>query len=377
MSGLTKDILAPAQPPGTRPLWRWKPGPRVGVCLLFLSAFAVVSSGLSLFLRATSPEPEIDMMSEKMRVLAADAQGFDTVFLGTSRTLYHIVPDEVESAAAAAGCSGLGVFNLGVYAMTGVEQDWMLRRVLENRSEGLKRIVLEPPLPEYRSVGEIITSRSRFFHGPENHGDALNSIWSYGESVPKRVFRVGMYALGAAYDLSGVGRASARMFPPLAAETFPGMNMSEDGFEALDEVTSDDITARHEEFLANPEKVRSQLELYGNPSPNIDARAAYMADKLRQIRDAGVEPVLFISPDLMELDRTPQTGEKVREMAPNIPVLNFNRPDQYPALFDTSLWHDFSHFNREGATRLSREVGAELCRAIGANSEASDLHAVR
>lgn len=358
-------------------LARLAPGPRVGVSLLFLLAFAVVSSSLSLFIRATSPEPEIAMLTRKMSTVAANAQAYDTIFLGTSRTLYHIIPDEVEAAAAEAGCENINVFNLGVFAMTGVEQDWVLRRLLENRSDNLQRIVLEPPLPEFRHFREITTDRSRFFHGPENYSDAIDSISSFGESVPKRLFRAGMYVLGAAYDLSGVGLASARVFPPAEEDNFPGMSMAEDGFEALDEVTSADIEARHQEFLNDEAKAHAQLALYGNPSPNIDARAAYITTKLRRIQAAGIDPVLFVSPDLMEIDRTPQTGEAVRQLAPDVPVLNFNRPDEHPELFDLGLWHDFSHFNRAGATRLSREVGAELCRTMPVKSEADDLHAVR
>lgn len=353
------------------------PGKRVGVSLLFLLAFAIVSSCISLVMRATSPEPEIDMLSKKLRTVAENAQSYDTIFLGTSRTLYHVIPAEVEAAAAENGCTGLGVFNLGVYAMTGVEQDWVLRRLLETRADNLQRIVLEPPLPEFRYVREITTDRSRFFHGPDNHADAIASISSYGESLPKRVFRAGMYLLGTAYDMSGVGLAAARVFPPPEKDTFPTMSMAEDGFEALDEVTSDDIEARHQEFLDDQEKARAQLDLYGRPSPNIDARAAYMTKKLRRIQAAGVEPVLFVSPDLMEIDRTPQTGEAVARLAPDIPVLNFNRPDAYPELFEMNLWHDFSHYNRAGATKLSRAIGVELCRSISNQSQADGLHAIR
>lgn len=358
-------------------LSRLIPGRRVGVSALFLLTFAIVSSCISLFIRATGPEPDIDMLSRKMRTVAENAEAYDTIFLGTSRTLYHVIPDEVEEAAAAQGCTGLGVFNLGVYAMTGVEQDWVLRRLLDTRSSNLKRIVLEPPLPEYRHLREITTDRSRFFHGPENHADAVRSISSFGESLPKRAFRAGMYVLGTAYDLSGVGLASAKFFPPAKTTAYPPMSMAEDGFEALDEVTSDDIEARHQEFLDDQAKARAQLELYGRPSPNMGARAAYMIDKMRRIEAAGVEPVLFISPDLMELDRTPQTGEAVSRKAPGLPVINFNRPDAYPGLFELGLWHDFSHFNREGATRLSRAVGAELCRAIQSQSEADGEYAIR
>ncbi|MEZ5938362.1 MAG: hypothetical protein R3C52_09085 [Hyphomonadaceae bacterium] len=355
---------------------RLRPGPRVGVSLLFVLAFALVSSGLSIYLRATSPMPHIAMLSDKLDAVAENGDRYDTIFLGTSRTLYHVIPDEVEAAAAEAGCPGLGVFNFGFYGMTGSEQDWILNRLLETRSPRLKRIILEPPLPEYRSVGEILTDRSRFFHGLEDVPAASRSIWSYAESAPKRVFRSGIFALGVAYDLSGVGRLSTRFFPPPGNHQPSRMNLSEDGFEALDDVATADGEARRKDFLEHIAEVSDILARYGDPSPNIEARAAYMVAKMRRIEEAGVEPVLFVSPDIMEIDRTPQTGEAVRRQAPDLKVLNFNRPDVYPDLFDTSLWHDFSHFHRAGAKRLSHKIGAELCDAQ-TRTRTSDLHAVR
>lgn len=359
-------------------LSRFAPGARTRACLIFAAAFALAASALSLTLRAISPDPEIDMLSDKVRILIEEPNTYDTVFLGTSRTLYHVIPAEVEAAASQAGCPAINVYNMGVYGLTGSEQDWILDKILTNRPDTLQRIIIEPPLPEFRHLHEITTSRSRFFHGPENHAAALDSIQSYGESTPKRLYRAGIYALGVAYDLSGVGRAAARFFPPAEEPAdYLSFSMAEHGFEALDEVTSEGIEARRQEFLANPEKIDAQLGLYGNPSPNIDARADYMVDKIRRIEAAGLQPSLFISPDFMELDRTPQTGEAAARQMPGLSLLNFNRPDAHPDLFAPNLWHDFSHFNRKGATALSRALGADLCASMTAQTQTDHQYAVR
>ena len=42
-------------------------------------------------------------------------------------------------------------------------------------------------------------------------------------------------------------------------------------------------------------------------------------------------------------------------------VLNFNRPDVYPDLYQRDLWFDFSHFGEAGARKLSLKVGSEYC----------------
>jgi hypothetical protein len=57
-------------------------------------------------------------------------------------------------------------------------------------------------------------------------------------------------------------------------------------------------------------------------------------------------------------------------------VLNFNRPDVYPELFERDLWFDFSHFGETGARILSRKVGAEYC-AMSTTGKDTVANAVR
>lgn len=328
---------------------------------LFALVFAGVCAALSLTLRSVSPAPDMLVLTPKLEHFQTNADEYDTVFLGTSRTFYHIVPDLVEAGAAEAGCPGLSVYNFGVFGLTGAEQDYLLDAVLE--SDSVQRIILEDPLPQPRQFSEAMTERARYFSAPAGYGAVMGSVSSYPESFPKRIFRSGIFAFGAAYDLSGVGRGAALAFPEAEPPVPHTFDMSEDGFEALGDKMTDGIQARRDEFLSRPEGFEEALDLYGRSSPNIDARAAYMIGKLRQVEAAGKAASLYISPDLLELDRTAQVGKRVAETAPGLSVLNFNRPDAYPDLFERDVWYDFSHLSRSGAERLSRKAGAELCQA--------------
>lgn len=331
---------------------------------LFGLVFAMVAAGLSLYMRATSPMPDMVVLSPKLEIYRADAARYDTVFIGTSRTLYHIVPETIAASAEATGCQAPAVFNFGVHGLTGAEQDWLIAEVLKVGKGHVSRIILEDPLPEARTPDDVSSTRSRFFHGPDLYKANLDSIMSFPESPAKRLFRTGIFAYGVAYDLSGVGRAAERAFPEDAedAESDVPKFRREHGFEALDEVTSDSIEARHQEFLDQPEKFAEALEKYSwGDSPNLEARANYMIGKLRAVQEQGIDVALYVSPDPLELDRTPQVGKKVAELAPDLTVLNYNRPDAYPDLFERGIWQDFSHVSREGANRLSRSVGTDLC----------------
>ncbi len=352
------------------PVW-WS---RCRYAALFLLVLAFCSAAISLTLRATTPAPYMDVLTPKLDVYRADASKYDTVFIGTSRTLYHIIPAEIEAGAALAGCDAPSVFNFGVHGMNGAEQDWVIEQVLAASGPELQRIVLEDPLPEARKMTDVTSSRSRYFNAPSQYGARLASIWSFPEGVPKRLFRVGIFGYGTVFDLSGVGRAADKAFPP-EQEIIDDTDYvrGERGFEALDEIDFDDIKIRHADFLSRADEFEDALEKYSwGDSPNLNARADYMIGKMRALEARGVQPMFYISPDPMELDRTPQVGKRAAERAPDITVLNYNQPDMYPDLFERAIWHDFSHVGRKGATMLSAKIGEDLCKSGPASGGTGD-----
>lgn len=339
--------------------------------VLFALGFFAISAPLSLALRAAEPMPDMMVLSPKLKAYQAAPDTYDTVFIGTSRTLYHIVPEEIERGAAEAGCTGWNVLNLGIFGLKGAEQDWLISQVLENGNGSIERIIIEDPLPNLRTLDDVTTNRARYFQSPDLWPAQMDNITSFPESLPKRIFRTGILTAGIGYDLSGVGRAAAMVFPSAYQPAPKTFDMSADGFEALDNLESDEITARHQEFINDPGKFHADLKRYGAPSnEDTTARAAYLAGRLDDLTRKGLEAALYISPDLAELDRTPRTGEAVRNLPGDYNVLNFNRPDVYPDLFERALWFDFSHLDEAGARRLSFKAGQELCPMTNSYKEA-------
>ena len=345
--------------------------------LLMSLTFAAVASAVSLFLRHQAPVPDMNVLSPKLAAYQAHADAYDTVFIGTSRTFYHVVPDEVEAAVESAGCVRPNVFNFGVFGLTGAEQDWLVDQVLAVGKGTLRTVIIEDPLPEARALDNVTNERARFFHGPAEYEATAKSIASFPESAPKKIFRLGIFGAGAAYDLSGVGRAAALFFPAPEKPVPFKLDMESDGFEILGSHPTPDIDARRQDFLNHPDKFDAAMARYGAASDeNVAARAIYLEDRLRRIRSLGLNAALFISPDPAELDRTPRVGVELARIAPDLPVLNFNRPDAYPALFERGLWFDHSHYGEAGARALSRVLGAELCSELKRSDEGAQ-HAIR
>jgi hypothetical protein len=81
--------------------------------ILFAIGFVAVAIPLSLGLRAATPMPDLLVLSPKLEAYKAAPEKYDTVFIGSSRTFYHILPDAVEAGAAEAGCPDWKVYNLG------------------------------------------------------------------------------------------------------------------------------------------------------------------------------------------------------------------------------------------------------------------------
>ena len=333
-----------------------------GPFILFLLTFATIAAVISLTFRSLEPTPDFLVLSPKLNHFQNHHETYNAVFLGTSRTFYHIVPDEVEQAASEAGCAGMKVYNFGVFGLTGAEQDWIVSQILETPDLALTHLILEDPLPAERSISEVTSERSRYFHQPALYRSYLENIVSFPEHNAKRAFRAGVFGYGVLHDLSGVGRLSKAIFPPAKQKPPFDFNFELDGFEVLGSRSNADIEARRADFQSNPNQFTTNLAGFDKgPESNSAARAQYHIQRLERIQNAGIQTGLFISPDTQEVRRTPWIGQAVKTQRPDMSVFNFNQPSETPVLFQREHWFDFSHLNETGAILLSQSVGRQLC----------------
>ncbi|MEM6899616.1 MAG: hypothetical protein AAF583_07605 [Pseudomonadota bacterium] len=340
-------------------------GTGIGLVALFALAFAVVAVPLSLALRARAPAPAMIVLSPKLEIYSERPKAFDTVFVGTSRTYYHIVPRIIENAVEAAGCKRPSVFNFGVFGLTGAEQSWLIEKIQRIGDGALSHLVFEHALPEARNFAQVTDVRSRYFHGPAHYSSISKSIWSMPEIGPKRIFRGGIAILGIGYDLSGIGRASEALFPSTEdaldeTETF----LRESGFSALDEEVVPDIIERGLAFSADPEAfARLKAQRTSEDLPNAPARASYLAEQAAALTVNGIRNGIFFPPNILDEDPKRRLVTAIEIASPETIVIDYSRPEEYPDLFIQSLWFDDAHLGREGATLLSAEVGKDLCQS--------------
>jgi len=349
-----------------------------GPVLLAVLAFALTAIALSTTLRASQPAPFMQVLTPKLEHYEDQHAAYDTIVVGTSRTLYHVQPEAVKTGMAEAGCSGRSVYNFGVFGLRGAELDWLIDQILADDRPSLKTVIMEQPLEPHREFARVTETRGRYFSGPSFFGQTMDAITTHSESAPKKVFRAAIAGYGTVYDLSGVGRAAEIAFPPAETIERDAFSFAEDGFEALDDVQAEAVLARNAAFRADIDAFQGKLDRYrAQPRIGADQSATYMIERLNLFKEAGYQPIFYASPSVDYLDLTPDVADAVSAFAPDLDVLNFNAPDQYPELFDQGFWFDFGHMGRAGAEAFSRQFGEAICRAELARSEGEAIHAVR
>jgi len=375
------------------------PGPLglLGRAVVFVAAFAVVSAGL----RAVATPGGGSEIGSKVEHYVTDAARYDTVFVGTSHVFRAFVPEEFDARLGAAGVESSS-FNLGVQLPNQLEIHYLTRLVLEHGGEHLERVFVQyHALAPQIDPDQAQNPRTIYWHDWEETALALersraidratpggiplvddpenpNSILGLVESrLPSRYYLSRTHLqhwvrrellVARRKDLArgllgrSHGRTAAwgdlRGYVSLEAEE---RRLAEGGnpdnflfrrreafleregeYERLvDELRVEEEANGDEEWLGAELAVYPDLEAY--------RRMAALA------RAAGVELVVVVMPSLSATREV----ESRMEAELGVPVLRYNRPDEFPELYDTSLRFDSGHLSEEGARLFTGRLAAD------------------
>ncbi|MDB6148969.1 MAG: hypothetical protein JWQ44_417 [Chthoniobacter sp.] len=134
---------------------------RGGFCLLlFAIAFCIVCALIGKAL----PFPEIPIVSQKLLQMEERHDDYDTLFIGSSRIHYQVIPTLFDRLAAEQGFPTRS-FNAGVAGMRPPEDGYFLDRILQKPPKNLRWVFIE--LASIRlNVGEEKkqTMRAQYWH---------------------------------------------------------------------------------------------------------------------------------------------------------------------------------------------------------------------
>ncbi len=319
------------------------------------------------------PYPPIPNAGEKVEYLHLHGDEYDTVFVGSSRVNFQIMPSLFDETLAAAGRSAKS-FNAGQLGMRPPEEGYFLDHVLRQPHRRLRLVFIELMSLEARAP-KVTSERFVSWHdGPrmgllwtwvrgewaQLHvaGTAEGGLWSsywaplsvWFSHVPALCQQMGNLGRGATVVQEWLlterrSAGSQRKWGSLGAQRDGWMPY--DARETMDEKTG---AAYRKDYAA-------RLDTPAVPFDDLASDTAVEA-MLEAVQRAGATPIFFVPP--MTTDRYYYPPP---ELAGKMTIWNFSDPHLYPELFAPESRCDHIHLNTAGArifTRILAQKTAQL-----------------
>lgn len=299
-------------------------------------------------------------VSEKLSVLRNRPAGTNVIFTGASVTLWSIVPDDVDAAAAAAGCGNIKSINLGMPGARVFETAFMIDKVLETTDLPAGSFVIYDAIsdPKLTFDGIVRSNRApvaaRFRYLPDVVASAPLS-WRHALSILAYLRAASSEAL-AAHIVSDIALEYDRQ-----AELFETPKAENRGYLPLEQREGRD--ERREQYLAR-RQAKHEADLRNwSVDPFRQNEAQLRPNPFAgRIRDAGFTPLVYAPP--WPTGIMAATAEKAHLEDPGLGAIIIGK-DNAPDIFaGTGLWFDDEHVTEAGAKRVSEIVGRSLCSMI-------------
>ncbi|HVH04807.1 MAG TPA: hypothetical protein VNE71_02275, partial [Myxococcota bacterium] len=308
---------------------------RRGARLLLAAVGGVAgfAAACALLTRAIAPAPAEAVLRADW--LAANGARFDTVFIGSSRTVRQVMPATFDGAMAESG-RPTHSFNLGAAGMRAPEDAFVLERALAGRREPLQFLLVEcNPVRLGIPEQDRGTTRAVYWHDRARVKTLWNRVWAHPTLAPdgQLGLGVGVRHLGEfadhlrhwAWNASRMGRAPELVDPLIRAgvKPFDGPALGPDG-DGYDPgrkrrpMNAEEV-ARYERALADA-VARGKPDHYGDSESQAE-----LARKRALARRFGAELVL-VAPPTVGAAFAPLPGS-------GFLFLDFSSPARYPELF--------------------------------------------
>ncbi|MEW6071514.1 MAG: hypothetical protein AB1726_02820 [Planctomycetota bacterium] len=384
----------PLEPPrGPHP----GPGGAAARLAVALAAFLAVH----LVLRAVASPGGGGMVGSKREHFALAAERYDTVFLGSSHVYRSFVPAEFDRVLAEHGVASSS-YNFGIQLPNQAELHYLLRETLAAANGRLRRVFVQyQALTPQVDPEQAFIPRNVYWHDLEDTALSIERSWAIDSSAPggirlapdpKRrhailailermlpsrfylarqhfqhlVKREAMVArakdvarglLGRPHGMTGMwGRTRGYLSLEDA-----GRSLAEEGNERNSILRRREaFLAGHDDWLAHIGRLRTEDVVWGDQEW-MNAEVERFSDlefyrrMVEDARQVGVEIVVVVMPS----NSCDRPFEARMETELGVPVLRFDRPDDYPQFYDPELRFDSGHLTAAGAVEFTRVFAKE------------------
>ncbi|MEM7306286.1 MAG: hypothetical protein AAF682_06435 [Planctomycetota bacterium] len=326
-------------------------------------------------LRWLTPAPTGYGLGAKLRHLEGHADGFELVFLGSSRVYRSFVPEVIDAELAARG-HALRSFNLGVPGMGDFEADWLLRELLALEPARLRYVVLEPGLfrPQLLTPGRF-SPRELEWHTARGTRAVLAAAGkSVAEAERDELVRAHLeHWVRRTLNLGQGRRLLTALFrgdPDLDSHGLTARVLSEDGgYLALEDSPGEEFARRRDAFLddaAGHATRMARLTARRGLRPALDDYPLDLIEgQIAAVRAAGAEPVFVLPP----ASQVRAVAFSLRDAGHLPELLDFNAPQLYPELFTHESRFDRNHLSRDAARRFSALFAERFAGYLDARAE--------
>lgn len=288
---------------------------------------------------------------------------YDTVFLGSSRVSYGVIPEYFDARMAELGIATHS-YNAGVSGTWPHDYEVIARWLLGKSHGSIRRVVIElyswdKPCEgnwmsdqevELHSAGGLVSRLHSVFLGRSDTVESLRRTWYHLAHTAANVFRVGQGARivdqwACAWGSGQVGRFR---------------NVS-DGYVLVEGIKSDYLDMRRRKFLAEMDK---NDKLLAQKAKNICPDwilGGFNMDSWRSLHRAllahGIEPIYVAMPTFTFDFRGREALSLLKQEAV---VLEMDLPTENASIFVHELWFDTSHYNRVGGEVFSRYLATKV-----------------
>ncbi len=334
---------------------------------LLVALFLAVLLGLGWAVRRRLPFPPVPAVEPKVAWLHAHGDEYDTLFVGSSRTYRHLIPEVFDRLMAEAGTPTKS-FNFGFDGMRPPEDSYVMEAVLAARKTPVKYVLVEAnALRMNLDAHAQGTVRAAYWHDAKRTAAiARSTLWmkSYDETT----------LFGIWSDrFSGISVFLEHLQPVLSRAVNVGR-----GYEGLptfggahpqEKLSDAELGARHDGYHVDDEPrpirdtplaklrkgVSERLKKPGVPYFADVESQNVLREKRRVIEAHGGQMIIFQPPKV-----EPEKFYPDPKIAGDIPMIDLSDPKAFPELYDPQYRKDDAHLNPVGAEIYTRMIVERL-----------------
>lgn len=340
----------------------------------FMAAILTSIVGINAML-SPADKPVLGLFGKKVEYLREAYDRYNVLFVGTSMIYRAVDPVHLERVAADQGCD-VRAFNLGVSKLRLTELRHIQEQLTADMIGDYDLIVLSPMAASGIAAANWPSSRVQHFSDWEGYKTSLIDLWEYPATkrIPRMIQYSSMLTGAFLYRQLGIGRLVSTLegWPNGLAgnnntgDVFDGgavLDFSRHGFVALDDEPDEQFIRRQDGMLNRVDHFE-RLKVSASDIAQFQGAMAERAWRRYQrsmeyFTDLDVPILMFLPP--MVARRSQDEALADHAASQGMPLLNYNRIDQYPELFDNGYWFDYYHTNKAGALAVTELLGKDIC----------------